>query len=315
MEKTALMQPLQSVAAVPRATRTPLGSPSTADPPAPALRALSGSKPALDQVSISNEAQRIAAAEDARASAPGNNDRLQDAPVRSAADQAGRIMDELKERFFTRAGDENFSAKFDFNSDGVINVQDLGMLREKLAGGPPPDEPASTPPAASLDSIRAAFFTRDGDDGFDATADLNGDGIVNVTDLGLFRKAQDDASQPVQPVPEELTTASDLQAVTSAQTTGVTVATPSPDAEPTTATPAGVQTTVTPAVNPAATQEADTSGATPELDAAQLRANLLDQLRNAFFSREGDDRFDATLDANGDGRINVADFLSVREEV
>ena len=65
----------------------------------------------------------------------------------------------------------------------------------------------------------------------------------------------------------------------------------------------------------ASKQDADTSGATPAIDAAELRSSLLDQLRNAFFSQAGDDRFDASLDANGDGRINVADFLSVREEV
>lgn len=334
MEKTAMMQPLQSAAAVPRAARSAVTAPSTADPPRPGLRALTGGKPALDRVSISDEAQRVAAAQEARASEAGNNDRLQDAGPRSAEDRAERVLSELKERFFSRSGEEGFDAKFDFNSDGVINVQDLGLFREKLAGGSPPSGPASpnltatalTPPsqtpvdatavtqstepvepdsatlAVTLDSIRSAFFTREGDDGFNSAADLNGDGVVNVRDLGLFRASQPDVAEPVQPVPEPLTSVGGDEgtASTGVSTNGLAVDTAAPDDGADASATSGATAAF---VNPAATQEADTSGATPAVAAADLRSTLLEQLRDAFSARAEN------------SRVNVADFVSVREEV
>ena len=351
METTTVQQPLRSVAGLQSAAPSTVTAPSSTDPPN-VMRALSGTKPGLDRVSISDEAQRMAAARDARAaSGAGNNDRLESAGPRSMADRADSIMNELKARFFTRAGDENFKAKLDFNSDGMINVQDLGMLREKLASMRPPEPPASpnasvttsapaaatqTGPATSqsqvpadstsasnvsepatassaltVESIRAAFFTRDGEDGFNAAADLNGDGVINVRDLGLLRQAQADTAEPTQPVPEPLlATGGSTPTPTSA--TGLTPEAPATASD---GSNDASSATATPVVDPALTQEAETGAAATALPTADLRASLLDQLREAFFSQAGDDRFDATLDANGDGRINVADFVSVREEV
>ncbi|AFZ51431.1 cadherin domain-containing protein [Dactylococcopsis salina] len=49
----------------------------------------------------------------------------------------------------------------DFNGDGLVNLNDLGVFA-------------------------AAFGTSDGDDNFNASADLTGDGLVNLNDLGIF---------------------------------------------------------------------------------------------------------------------------------
>lgn len=336
MEKTAMMQPMRSAMAVQRAAVTPINAPSTTDPPAaPARRAISGAKPATDRVSISNEAQRLNAAGSGGATPnTGGNDRLENANPRSMSDRVQSMISELKASFLTRAGEEGFNEKFDFNSDGIINAGDLGIFREKVGSmaqpgamplvTPPDNEGTQVPvtstaqpnaePASSeltLDALRSAFHSRDGDDRFNAAADLNGDGMVNVRDLGLFQQAQSGVADPVQPVPQPVTAVNP----SSQPVAGVA---PSGDlASPETVAPSegSVEAGVSAVVNPAVTQEADTSGATTEVDAAEIRANLLDQLREAFFSQTGDDRFNASLDANNDGLINLIDMVQVRDQV
>lgn len=254
----------------------------------------------------------------------GNNDRLQGPRSADMPARAMQVLGELKESFFTKEGDEGFNARLDFNSDGVINAGDLGVLREKMAGyaqtANPPAEPEAEPEeVATLQGIRDSFFTREGDEGFNAASDLNGDGVVNVQDLGLFRQSQADVAQPVQPVPATLTgdneaaTASTaapaIQSVTSEPDAGVVIDDPAPATVAT-----GVSSL---AIDPDTIGLASSAnaGATPAVDVASIRESLLDQLRNAFFSRAGDDRFDASLDGNGDGRINFADFTVVRDRV
>ncbi|MFK7889116.1 MAG: hypothetical protein AB8G16_19835 [Gammaproteobacteria bacterium] len=324
MEKALSVQPQAMAAAVQRSQRTPVASPSSADPPR-AQRPISGSKPGMDSVSISNEARRM----DAMPPPPEGGDRMQGPRSGAESDRGMRILGELKESFFTQEGDEGFNARLDFNSDGVINAGDLGMLREKMAGSgptirpPPQPEPVNEPEeVATLESIRDAFYTREGEDGFNAASDLNGDGVVNVQDLGLFRQSQGNDAQPVQPVPAPVTGGSEpaaattagptIQSVTSEPQTTAVIEDPAPAVStPATSGVSGI------AVDPDAIGIATSAsaGSAPAVDVASVRESLLDQLRNAFFTREGDDNFDATLDSNGDGQINVADFLSVRDSV
>lgn len=324
MEKALSVQPLATAAGLQRAHRTPVTSPSSTDPPARAARPVSGSKPGMDSVSISNEARRM----DAMQTPRGNSDRIQGPRSADGPDRAMRMMTELKESFFTKEGDEGFNARVDFNSDGMINAGDLGVLREKMRGyasAPPPPaqpEPAAEPDeVATLQGIRDSFYTREGEDGFNAASDLNGDGVVNVQDLGLFRQSQANVAEPVQPVPAELTgddgtaveaAASTVASATTEPVTGAVIEDPAPAVvEPATTGVSGIS------VDPATIglASASNAGDAPTLDVASIRESLLDQLRNAFFTREGDDNFDATLDSNGDGQINVADFLSVRDSV
>ena len=318
MEKTLSVQPLASQSsAIARAQRTPAAAPSSTDPPV--RRAISGFKPLNDSVSISNEARRM------EANPPrGNNDRLQGPRAANMPERAMQALGELKESFFTKEGDEGFNARVDFNSDGVINVQDLGVLREKMASYAQPVTPPAEPEAepdevATLQSIRDSFFTQEGEDGFDAASDLNGDGVVNFQDLGLFRSSQGDTAEPVQPVPAALTADNEAVATSTAAPPIQNVAS-EPDAsavidDP---APAAVNAGVNAlAIDPDTVGLATSAnaGTAPALDVASIRESLLDQLRNAFFSRAGDDRFDATLDGNGDGRINFEDFTVVRDRV
>ncbi len=340
MDTAAMAKPLSTAVAVQRASGTPVAAPSSADPPRAGTRAVSGAKPNVDRVSISDAARLQ------QANGPRESDRItQGQGPRSQADQ---MMADFKASFFANEGDDNFNAKLDLNRDGVINTTDLGMFKEKMASAglvpPPPDDEAQAAP--TLDSIRDAFFTREGDDGFNAAADLNGDGIVNVRDLAAFKLAQSDTSEPTLPISEPTTGPIDAQvAGVATQSSGVAL-NAEPDAPTVVSDPAGSTPQAANALagntNDDATATAsgsfntDPAGGVPEaatallnvaageatpgvagasVDAQTTRMNLLDQLREAFFSREGEDRFDASLDGNGDGLINVADFLSVRDRV
>jgi len=305
MNKPISALPMAAVAAQRKAPVVPASTPSSADPP------MAGVKGAADSVSIS-EAGRMQAS--VRGGVNSNN-ALATQTGSSSMTKAERIMTELKASFMTKEGDEGFDAKLDFNRDGMINAGDLGMLRQKMADngmapGPVADEP---PAAATVDSIRNAFFTREGEDGFDAAADLNGDGVINVRDLGMLRQSQDSGGEPTQPVPAELASAgagaASVASMVNNAAVGVEpVTTPAADVAPLWAALASEAST-----GVAATQGNPSQAITS--DPGSTRQNLLDALRDAFFSRAGDDRFDAALDSNGDGRLNVADFVSIRDSV
>ncbi|MEM6640876.1 MAG: hypothetical protein AAF610_13350 [Pseudomonadota bacterium] len=317
MEKTANVLTRPDVSALRSAARPPVAPPSTADPPATGQVNTAGVQQNTDRVTISDRAQQLSAAQTGAAAS------VTGAP----ASDAERAVLEIRDRFFTTAGDRNFSEDFDFNRDGVINFEDLGQLQEKLASAngatlsaatppspsPVPDSPeqgvvsgtnntqpltqaepvsvgsADAEPALTLDGLRESFFARAGDDRFNAAADLNRDGVVNATDLGLFRQAQADTAEPVQPVPDVVET---VGSVDSADTAAVNAQ--STDAEPA----ATVETNVP-------TQAVDAAS-----DRATIRANLVDQLRSALVDAR--DRSEGRANA---GQLDLTDYLSVNEEV
>lgn len=290
----------QQLAVVPaRRHAATVGPPRQASPPADSVP-----KPGVDRVTISASAR--AHHSGASGHAHGQSLHSSTSTPASATPHAAQLqqaMDGMRASFHSKAGDDNFNASFDFNSDGVINTGDLGLLREKLAGGapiggpqvePPPTDDPPAPP--TLAEIRGAFFTREGDENFNAAADLNGDGVVNAGDLGMFKQSM---STPVAPP----TVNSDAAGVKigSAHTTQ-----PVPDVVE---TMVGTTTSVT------SEPSGNTQAMSPDMESTQASntgQNILAQLRSAFFSSQGDDRFSSALDINGDGRINVADFAAAR---
>ena len=117
-------------------------------------------------------------------------------------------LERMRESFLSRTGEANFDSEMDLNSDGVINLNDLALLRSELTEQEEtlePAPPAAEPPAVMtvmdpaepnrprsdnellLDRMRAALYTGIGDDSFDSAVDLNGVGLVNLTDLAHLR--------------------------------------------------------------------------------------------------------------------------------
>lgn len=186
------------------------------------------------------------------------------APTQSAAE---RVMNELRASFFAVKGEANYNEKVDLNHDGVVNPLDLALAREKILGGAQPDptvDPVDSDSPSMLESIRAAFFSRKGDSSYSAAADLNGDGVVNVQDLGLARARVEKQTQP------------ETAALESAG-----------------------QTAVAPGTTPPVVDD-QTEDANAPIDMAAFRT--------AFFARSGDENFNASLDFNDDGVINVQDL-------
>ena len=96
------------------------------------------------------------------------------APDRSAAPDLPTVAD-LRAAFMATPGS-------DLNQDGVVNFGDMAALRERMESPKPG-------PAATLDDVRGAFMASTGDKGFNAAADLNGDGQVNFADLAALRQS------------------------------------------------------------------------------------------------------------------------------
>lgn len=160
----------------------------------------------------------------------------------AAGDRVAASLQRMREAFFSVEGDESFDASVDLNGDGAVNHADLGMLRERLMEA----AASERPPADGLrERIREAFFAVEGEDHFDASVDLNGDGVVNYGDLGLLRAREQ-------------------------------------------------------------RQVIDT----PVDQAAELQQTV----RDAFFATKGDERFDTAADLNGDGAVNYADLAMLRQK-
>lgn len=282
---------VQQLAVVPvRRVRAPAGAPAQ-----PGNQAPQTPKSGADRVTITStsQTQQTSSSVSVSIAVAAGSPSAFEAQMQAA-------MDGLRGAFYSKDGDDRYDARFDFNADGVINAGDLGMLREKLAMNgpvrdpqPPAAEPQPAPP--TLQELRDAFYTRSGDDNFNAAADLNSDGVVNAQDLALYR---DSMSTPVTP-PQVQAVQPDIGAA----------------AQPTQPVP---PTIVADPAAPANVKGGDADATEPVVDAAATtqtashRDNILAQLRAAFFSTRGDDRFDGALDVNGDGRINVGDFVAAR---
>ncbi len=107
-----------------------------------------------------------------------------------------------------RSSDSRFDAQYDLNADGVINSTDLasllGRFRPDEPYSPPPSGPAPSQPSAGprlspdLKSLLGSFGRREGDEGFNAAYDYDGDGRITSYDLAqhLGRSASSGSSEP-----------------------------------------------------------------------------------------------------------------------
>ncbi len=184
--------------------------------------------------------------------------------------------------------------------------------------------PAETSPAPTtrpveegsfLDRMKASFFTSKGDARYDAALDLNSDGTINHGDLAVLAEQSEQAPGP-KSILERVesaffTRAGEANFDASADVNGdgavnfadlamVREKMESGDSRPT---------------RPIAPAE-DESVAAPEqprVNPGQEREDLLQRVRNAFFTGSGNESFDAGADLNGDGRVNFADLAELRE--
>ncbi len=302
-----------------------------------------------DRVSISIEARQqlmvsvtsSSSVSQASGTAPG-------AAPTDPAQEAASLLQSMRDAFFTRSGEDGFNAELDFNRDGVINIQDVAVLRQKVASAgvpvtdvadPAPDTSAATAQVASvpptdtestagggtLDPLRAAFYTREGDDGFNAAVDFNNDGVINAVDLGLARRGDAETTQPVPPTVTSAgndggnpvkETLNDLLAAfyTREGEDGYNAAVDFNNdgvinVRDLAMARAGSVTGDADFTQPVAPQTVESSGF------GERARTLVQQLREAFYSSRGESNFSASLDANGDGRINVADLVGLRNRL
>lgn len=175
-----------------------------------------------------------------------------------------------------------------------------------------------------MDRMKASFFTRQGDDGFDATVDLNSDGRIDNADLAALR-ADGSAPEPVSMLQQMqqsfLTRAgderfdpgldmntdgiinfADLAMLRAKLETGVT-------------RPPVAPAPVIPSIPDVPEPVIELSPATTtRVDPQDNNAQTIDSIRSAFFSQAGDEAFNAAADINGDGRINFADLAGLTSE-
>lgn len=121
----------------------------------------------------------------------------------------------LNEAFGARAGDDAFRAEYDFNTDGVLDGADLGLLLGLFGQVKPTDTDAGAgaPTAteregftlADTDALQAFWGARAGDEAYVARLDLNSDGVLNGADLGLILGAIDGPTHDpgVEPAPPD----------------------------------------------------------------------------------------------------------------
>ncbi len=107
-------------------------------------------------------------------------------PLYTAADR-----DALLERWGARSGDESFDGQYDLNGDGVISAPDLARLLGAMSG-PRQNGSAGEPMPfeVSKAAILDAWGAREGEDGFDARLDLDGDGVIGSSDLASLLGGQ-----------------------------------------------------------------------------------------------------------------------------
>ncbi|NND60618.1 MAG: hypothetical protein HKN49_10150 [Gammaproteobacteria bacterium] len=247
------------------------------------------------------------------------------------------LLDRMRGAMFSVAGDDRYDSALDFDADGRINFADVRTLfaDEEPATAPVVElAPAPAQPEQSADEtlkrLRASMFSAEGDDGFDATVDLNSDGKVNFADLAIFRNGGEIPTDPEpapQPAPSpggsivnEIRDAffatqgdegydpaldlnddgrinfADLAALRRGDDVEVDDDNDADDDDDDIAS-------VISAPQPAP-DEADTDN----------RVNRFEAIRDAFFSQAGDESFNAMADLTGDGRVDFRDLAALRQD-
>lgn len=89
-------------------------------------------------------------------------------------------IDLLLEAFGAQIGDDAYDESLDLDGDGMIGLDDLDTMLVNLSQ---PQDAPENPAGSTLDQLTAAFGLNEGDDGFVAELDLNGDGTIDLNDL------------------------------------------------------------------------------------------------------------------------------------
>lgn len=239
--------------------------------------------------------------------------------TQSAPDEPS-IVDRMRASMFAASGDDNYDAKLDLDSNGRINFADM---KRYLAGyDTPAIRPAEPAPSQSREErMRASFFSTAGDDSFDASADLNGDGRINFADAALLHNGSATQTRPAEPTPAGM--AKRMQDAFFA-TKGDAGFDPALDMnndgrinfadlqalrESAADKPGPVRPT-----EPVLDDE-DTSLSAPRdvPDQVPVNDSLVDSVRAAFFANKHDASFNARADINEDGRVDFRDLAALRE--
>ncbi len=237
------------------------------------------------------------------------------APERESIDKpAPSLLGQLKEAFLSFSSASNFNARVDFNGDGRINFSDMAALKAGLQStpvdtGPVADDPVADDPAepVTLQTIRDAFLSVEGDDTFNIAADLTGDGRVNFADLAALRASEATPAVDDGPVIDEPAQPATLQTVRDAFL--------SSDGDDNFNAAADLNGDGR--INFADLAALRASQATPAVDDGPISDEpagpaTLQTVRDAFLSSEGDESFNVAADLTGDGRINFADLAALR---
>lgn len=114
-------------------------------------------------------ASGVAASASANASAETTETRT-NGPSMNAQDPE---LEQFQAAFGSSVGDANYTAKFDFDNDGVIDLGDFDQLAHRR-------EVARF--TNQMDELMKAFGTESGQEGFSNGCDVNGDGCIDLAD-------------------------------------------------------------------------------------------------------------------------------------
>jgi hypothetical protein len=111
------------------------------------------------------------------------------------------VFNAIIEAFGSQKGDANYNPDVDFDGNGLINSIDWSIARQKYSS--PADyagaaNAAGGVPVADKDDVFGfnyglvnlvldAFGSQKGDANYNAAADLNSDGLVNIVDFNLAK--------------------------------------------------------------------------------------------------------------------------------
>jgi Ca2+-binding EF-hand superfamily protein len=137
---------------------------SNFEPPATEQPAAQGAAPGAQAPVAPAEAEEPAGATPAPAPADGE--------TFGPGDLSG-----LLQAFGRRAGEQGYDARFDINSDGVVDFSDLNSALSAF------DPPVPEQQQLELTGLLGAFGSSAGDETFDARFDYDGDGRVAFNDL------------------------------------------------------------------------------------------------------------------------------------
>jgi hypothetical protein len=109
------------------------------------------------------------------------------------------VFNAIISAFGSQKGDANYNPDADLNADGLVNAVDWSIAKQKYSS--PSDYSAVSNAVAGVPGVDDtfgysyglvnlvldAFGTQKGDANYNAAADLNDDGLVNIVDFNLAK--------------------------------------------------------------------------------------------------------------------------------